>query len=398
MPFVRIDFSSYDSSAALQKRVNVLFEEIQKYPRLVSNLLAFRCDYALPKKPFLRSLATLHSGFIGLLSVLLLISLFAHVYFLQNFEGVPLTIEICHVLIYVQGFASFVFLIWWQKSQSELQVHQSLVSTTSGVGFVKHNAGIYKINSSSFVFGCLAAFLLVFRLGFSLFSDAFSYRESPLLDYSFLPIQFRLCLLLSAVFFVFAIPAANSVIFSHIGIVIAEFHSLDCDFSEDINTYQLAVTKHYISLHWKISQLWFFLSRPITILFSLQISVHVVSVLLLATSRFHLTEWPYEIAIGFALSLHSVIVLTFVFALALVFRNRATALQLAQTALVANERALHDLTYSAVCVYNGFLQHCSLGISFFELRVIDKPFVFNVIFVSIVAITLHLMYNREVFL
>ncbi|KAK0420832.1 hypothetical protein QR680_014915 [Steinernema hermaphroditum] len=399
MPFVRIDFASHDCSAALQKTVNNLLARLQKPPRLICTFLGFRCDYTVPKKRILRSLALFHNFFLAALSVFLFSSLIAHFYLLRHFESASLAIEIVHVLVYCQGFTSFVFLLWWQKNGIAASFHQSLIRTTSGVGFVKHSKDISKIHSCSFIFGCLIAFLIVVRFGIALFTNLLhSELESPLLDYSLFPVTFRLSLLISSVFFTLSIPAANSILLSLTGIVIAEFQALASDFSEDVNTFQLAVTKHYISVHWKISRLWLlWLHRPVTILFSSQIVIHLLSLLLLAVSGVHRSEWPLEIAIAATLVTNSIVALVLIFIVAIRTRSHGTGLQYPMTALVASERALHDQTYSAVCVYNGFLQHSTFGVFFCDLVLVEKRFVFHSTLILVAATAFFLVYQKEIF-
>lgn len=47
-------------------------------------------------------------------------------------------------------------------------------------------------------------------------------------------------------------PAAYAQFASLISIITAEYRALNDDFIDDVNTYQLPVSKHYVSAHWKL--------------------------------------------------------------------------------------------------------------------------------------------------
>uniref|UniRef100_A0A1I7WUJ2 Inner membrane protein n=1 Tax=Heterorhabditis bacteriophora TaxID=37862 RepID=A0A1I7WUJ2_HETBA len=211
MPFLKIDFSNYNSSDALQKEL-----EQRVWIVLISALL-----------------------FIGAL--------------IASYNAEPV-----YFSLYCWGIIDFSFLIYWNLSRKEVDFFKQLMRSSTGVGILRKTKKNVMVKNLATSLSLVVAICTIIILSISLF------------DQSLAKIFFSIISLATVIF---CLPGANCAVFSHITQLSSEFFVIANDFHQDGNTYQIAVSKHYVHAHCQLIKLFNSVRKPLSSAISLRASI-----------------------------------------------------------------------------------------------------------------------------
>ncbi|VDM43930.1 unnamed protein product [Toxocara canis] len=362
MPFMRIDFSSYDASDAMQKT-------LREQPKGRTRIVVERCHTVL-----------LFVLFIVILSVILL-QVTLHVQL--SVRNLRASSSLVLTMFQAQGFVNLIFLLFWDRRNTAESLRQSLMSTSTGVGVLRRRATLNNIHVAAMLYGCALSLLLVCYSVVQLFTAHFPYP--PVQPSSAHPYLKWACLGV-LVYLSITFPAAYAEVASLTSIITAEYRALNDDFADDTNTYQLPVAKHYVSAHWKLGNTFNLFKKSLSLWFSSHLMTSFMSSIFIWISlpplrsfvkAFDSADFERVFESAFALLLFSLSIMQICILLAacVMVRFHLIRMRHPMIALIAGDRALHEQTYPLAIAYINHLHRRHMGITFFGIAIIDRKFI-----------------------
>ncbi|VDK49854.1 unnamed protein product [Anisakis simplex] len=291
-----------------------------------------------------------------------------------------------------QGFANLLFLIYWDRQNVAEAIRRSLNSSSTGIGVLRRRNTLNNIQVASMLCGCILSLLLVCFTVVQLFTihSSASVDQHQQSEHHYQQIYLKWARLCVFVYLSISFPAAYAQIATFTGIISAEYKSLNDDFMEDVNTYQLPVAKHYVSAHWKLGNTFNLYQRSLSLWMSVHLMTSFASLAFIWISvpsvRSILQQFEssieiqrvFELTFGFVLLLLTILTIIALVIVSLLVRFHSTRMRHSMIALIASDRILHEQTYSLAIAYINHLHRRGLGIMFFEIALIDRHFIIKV--------------------
>ncbi|KAK6740511.1 hypothetical protein RB195_008774 [Necator americanus] len=201
-------------------------------------------------------------------------------------------------------------------------------------------------------------------------------------------------------YFVYLFGSSNSIAFSYIESVTAEFELIDRDFTSDVNKHQLPVARHYIRGHAQLLKLFGAVKGPLSVWCSAHITLNFIAIY-----KIFCFLYGYEYDVQRVLSFWKPALLSFllVFALsqsiaifysALTLRKWILGIRTAVLKVAISERMPHEQVFSLFSLHLLDLYRQPYGLFFFGLTVIDRHFVVACfLLVGIAAVYCYQQYN-----
>ncbi|VDM97205.1 unnamed protein product [Thelazia callipaeda] len=361
MPFLKVDFHSHDSNDYIQRHVHAQFV---RFFRPVHILLAFLCC----RIPCMRQRNRRRRWISE-----------CHKYFFCLLHNPP---QVIITILQLQGVLNLVFLIYWDRYMVGDKLRQRLQDTTTGFGVVKRKSLLNNIHLGAIICGSFITILMVtYKVARIIAEDCLSIMK---ISFNSNFSQYLQWLSISIfVYVAFTYPAIYAEVCSFISIVCAEYRALNDDFVDDCNTYQLAVIRHYVRAHWKMSQTHALFIRSVSLWMSFHLITSSSSCIFLYRSVSNSSDQllslePIVLTVLICtLLLIAIAILQIISSMiiCLLFAHNISHFRYILVALIAGSSVLQEQAYSVAIAYINHLYRYRTGISFFEITIIDKKFI-----------------------
>uniref|UniRef100_A0A0R3RQ32 Gustatory receptor n=1 Tax=Elaeophora elaphi TaxID=1147741 RepID=A0A0R3RQ32_9BILA len=383
MPFLKIDFSTRDSTNHIHKHLRAQFVRYFWPVQLILVLLCCRITCLRQKNRRYRWITECHTIFITLfLIIILLITITQFWYGIRTTSVNPLEVAIS--ILQLQGVLNLCFLIYWDRSSVGDKLRQRLQATSTGIGVLRRKTLLDNIHLGAVIFG---TFITVFMITYKILR-VIANNYSPIMkiphDLNFnLPHDFHWLFVGIFVYVAFSYPAIYAEVYSLISIICAEYRALNDDFANDCNTYQLPVIRHYVTAHWTMSRSHALFGRSLSLWMSFHLSTSTLSCIYLLRSVPSLIDQLLALepiivaALVCTLLLIAIVISQIISSLVicLLLCHDMTHFRYLLIVLIAGTSALQEQTYSVAIAYINHLYRSRVGISFFEITIVDRRFI-----------------------
>ncbi|KAM3722496.1 Soluble lytic murein transglycosylase [Dirofilaria immitis] len=376
MPFLKIDFSTHNSNRHFQKRLHAQFMRYFWPVQLILGLLCCRITCLRQKNRRHHWINECHTIFItSLLIIILLITITQFYYGIRTaFINPP---EIAITILQLQA-------------------------TSTGIGVLRRESSLNNIHLVAIIFGTIISLFMIIYKILRLIANNYS----PVIKLSFnfnLPYIFHWLFGGIFIYVAFSYSAIYAEVFSLISIICAEYRALNDDFANDRNTYQLPVIRHYVTAHWTISQSHALFNRSLSLWMSFHLSTSILSCIFLLRSISNLIDQLLVLeAITVAVLICTVLLIVIVISqiissivICLLLYHDMTYFRYLLIVLITGTSALQEQTYSVAIAYINHLYRSPVGISFFEITIIDKRFIEKVTTIMLLISAIYYFNNYD---
>ncbi|MCP9257563.1 hypothetical protein DINM_000725 [Dirofilaria immitis] len=401
MPFLKIDFSTHNSNRHFQKRLHAQFMRYFWPVQLILGLLCCRITCLRQKNRRHHWINECHTIFItSLLIIILLITITQFYYGIRTaFINPP---EIAITILQLQGILNLCFLIYWDRYLIDHKLRQHLQATSTGIGVLRRESSLNNIHLVAIIFGTIISLFMIIYKILRLIANNYS----PVIKLSFnfnLPYIFHWLFGGIFIYVAFSYSAIYAEVFSLISIICAEYRALNDDFANDRNTYQLPVIRHYVTAHWTISQSHALFNRSLSLWMSFHLSTSILSCIFLLRSISNLIDQLLVLeAITVAVLICTVLLIVIVISqiissivICLLLYHDMTYFRYLLIVLITGTSALQEQTYSVAIAYINHLYRSPVGISFFEITIIDKRFIEKVTTIMLLISAIYYFNNYD---
>ncbi|VIO92221.1 Uncharacterized protein BM_BM17408 [Brugia malayi] len=381
MPFLKIDFSTHDSNSHIQKHLRAQFSRYFWPAQLVLALLCCRFTCLRQKNRRRSWIAECHMIFIiFFLIIILLITTVQFWYDVRTTSANPP--EIAVSILQLQGVLNLCFLVYWDIHSVGDKLRQRLQATSTGIGVLRRKSLLDNIHLGAIISGTIiSVFMIIYQI-----LQIIANNYSPIVKIPLninLSHYFHWLFVVIFIYVAFSYPAVYTEVYSLISIICAEYRALNDDFANDCNTYQLPVIRHYVAAHWTMSQSHALFGRSLSLWMSFHLSTSTLSCIFLLRSVPILIDQllalePVIVAVIVCTVFLIVIVISQIISslvTSLLLYHDMTHFRYLLIVLIAGTSALQEQTYSVAIAYINHLYRSRLGISFFEITVIDRRFI-----------------------
>uniref|UniRef100_A0A8R1Y2J6 Uncharacterized protein n=1 Tax=Onchocerca volvulus TaxID=6282 RepID=A0A8R1Y2J6_ONCVO len=381
MPFLKIDFSTHDLNHHFQRCLRTQFVRYFRPVQLLLTLLCCRITCIRQKNRRRHWITECHTVFI----ILFLITTLS-IIIIQFYYGIRTTSinssEIALTILQLQGLLNLCFLIYWDRRSVGDKLRQHLQATSTGIGVLRWKSLLNNIHLGAIIFGTIISLFMITYKVLQIIAD--NYSPSVKISSNFnLPYNFHWLSDGIFIYVTFSYSAIYAEVYSLISIICAEYRALNDDFANDYNTYQLPVIRHYVTAHWTISRSYALFNRSLSLWMSFHLSTSTLSFIFLLRSIPNLIDQskilePIIVTVLVFIVLLTVIVISQIISsivTCLLLYHYITHFRYLFIVLIAGTKALQEQTYSVAIAYSNHLYRSRMGISFFEIAIIDRRFV-----------------------
>ncbi|KAI6227605.1 hypothetical protein M3Y99_01239200 [Aphelenchoides fujianensis] len=353
MPFLRLNFSTYDSALLFQQNVNQTLARIH-FPTQVINAF-FDLRRETSQKTWRQLLYGVHVVFTFFLLIVVIGILVVEPYSIVRYD--PLKSSIHGVLsayfIKCQGFTSIVFLLAWNLRARSSLFHSRLMETSSGAGVLRKAKILQSINYMLVVYN---VFRILLSVGIAVLrkwnaNEEFAYYGST----EVLSWQTVGAAIFNGVVCGVAHLTATSLVFTHTGIVRSEFIVLAEDFRTDVNNNQLPVVNHYTFAYKNLIGLYKIIHLSLGVWINLQLCFSFVQLFYVVSILDVFSPWP-ETVVCLLLMVDSLIASMMHAVLIAKLYDSFAALPTAVLGLAVSGQVLNEGTYALI---NTFVAYTS---------------------------------------
>ncbi|CAG9536214.1 unnamed protein product [Cercopithifilaria johnstoni] len=300
--------------------------------------------------------------------------------YVQHMRKNPL--EIALSIFQLQGVLNLCFLIYWDRNSVGDKLRQRLQATSTGVGVLRRKTLLDNIHFGAIIFGTIISIFMIAYKIIRIIANNYSPIVKVPLNFN-LPHYFHWLFVGIFVYVAFSYSAIYAEVYSLISIICAEYRALNDDFANDYNTYQLPVIKHYVTAHWTISRSHALFGRSLSLWMSFHLSTSALSCIYLLRSVPNLIDQllalePITVAVLICTLLLILIVISQIISslvICLLLCHDITHFRYLLIVLIAGTTALQEQTYSVAIAYINHLYRNRVGVSFFEITIIDRRFI-----------------------
>ncbi|KAI6216027.1 hypothetical protein M3Y94_00455200 [Aphelenchoides besseyi] len=360
MPFLQLNFSTYDSELLFQQNVNQCLSRLHLPTFLINALFDLRKPNCNSTKAWKQLLYGLHVAFVLLLLIVVIGILLLEPYSIIRYD--PLRSSIYVVLaayfIKLQGFLSVLFLMAW-NFRARTSIFQSLLMETSGASVLRKTRNLRSVNYVTISYNVFRVLLIV---GISILRKLHADNEFEKYDSNeVLSWSITGAIVFNGLLCGLSHLAATSQVFIHTCIVGNEFTILAEDLRSDSNSCQLPVIKHYVSAYKNNLRLYKSIHWYVGLWVNLQLCFSFVQLFYIVSIIDIFMSWP-ELAINLILLLDSMITSLMHGLLIAKLHRSFDALPKSILNLAVSGKLLDEGTYSLINTFIAYVQqkHCRL--------------------------------------